>query len=154
MNIYCFSTLSFAKLQFKSVINKAFHKHGVASFTDAWIETLLKKSLCRNQQSHLLQMRGLKPICGQIVRRNMVASFTDAWIETGKMLNGRKSRWSRIFYRCVDWNKAVSVSILLTLASHLLQMRGLKHPKKPKRLQEGKVASFTDAWIETYQGRW
>ena len=40
MNIYCFSTLSFAKLQFKSVINKAFHKHGVASFTDAWIETL------------------------------------------------------------------------------------------------------------------
>ena len=39
MNIYCFSTLSFAKLQFKSVINKAFHKHGVASFTDAWIET-------------------------------------------------------------------------------------------------------------------
>ena len=41
MNIYCFSTLSFAKLQFKSVINKAFHKHGVASFTDAWIETCL-----------------------------------------------------------------------------------------------------------------
>ena len=41
MNIYCFSTLSFAKLQFKSVINKAFHKHGVASFTDAWIETYL-----------------------------------------------------------------------------------------------------------------
>lgn len=42
MNIYCFSTLSFAKLQFKSVINKAFHKHGVASFTDAWIETNLQ----------------------------------------------------------------------------------------------------------------
>lgn len=43
MNIYCFSTLSFAKLQFKSVINKAFHKHGVASFTDAWIETRISK---------------------------------------------------------------------------------------------------------------
>ena len=42
MNIYCFSTLSFAKLQFKSVINKAFHKHGVASFTDAWIETMIQ----------------------------------------------------------------------------------------------------------------
>ena len=42
MNIYCFSTLSFAKLQFKSVINKAFHKHGVASFTDAWIETFAR----------------------------------------------------------------------------------------------------------------
>ena len=61
MNIYCFSTLSFAKLQFKSVINKAFHKHGVASFTDAWIET------------------------GSVVvdgRDKEVASFTDAWIET------------------------------------------------------------------------
>ena len=60
MNIYCFSTLSFAKLQFKSVINKAFHKHGVASFTDAWIETLKSKEY-------------------ETVR---VASFTDAWIET------------------------------------------------------------------------
>ena len=61
MNIYCFSTLSFAKLQFKSVINKAFHKHGVASFTDAWIET------------HSYQI---------ILKQHRVASFTDAWIET------------------------------------------------------------------------
>ncbi len=61
MNIYCFSTLSFAKLQFKSVINKAFHKHGVASFTDAWIETLLTGGLGTSTMSHLLQMRGLKP---------------------------------------------------------------------------------------------
>ena len=61
MNIYCFSTLSFAKLQFKSVINKAFHKHGVASFTDAWIETeYWKKKRAADK----------------------VASFTDAWIET------------------------------------------------------------------------
>ena len=61
MNIYCFSTLSFAKLQFKSVINKAFHKHGVASFTDAWIETWVKSTLIPSPS---------------------VASFTDAWIET------------------------------------------------------------------------
>ena len=61
MNIYCFSTLSFAKLQFKSVINKAFHKHGVASFTDAWIETI-------------------SWYCMSI--SYIVASFTDAWIET------------------------------------------------------------------------
>ena len=60
MNIYCFSTLSFAKLQFKSVINKAFHKHGVASFTDAWIETGLFGSIGAGRRSHLLQMRGLK----------------------------------------------------------------------------------------------
>ena len=61
MNIYCFSTLSFAKLQFKSVINKAFHKHGVASFTDAWIET---------------------PRLRLATLMDNVASFTDAWIET------------------------------------------------------------------------
>ena len=61
MNIYCFSTLSFAKLQFKSVINKVFHKHGVASFTDAWIETIIPNE----EQQH-----------------EIVASFTDAWIET------------------------------------------------------------------------
>ena len=60
MNIYCFSTLSFAKLQFKSVINKAFHKHGVASFTDAWIETGGTPKPESTEKSHLLQMRGLK----------------------------------------------------------------------------------------------
>ena len=65
MNIYCFSTLSFAKLQFKSVINKAFHKHGVASFTDAWIET-----------AHFLRSKGSQN----------VASFTDAWIETSVVI--------------------------------------------------------------------
>ena len=59
MNIYCFSTLSFAKLQFKSVINKAFHKHGVASFTDAWIETQRDYAYHQGTASHLLQMRGL-----------------------------------------------------------------------------------------------
>ena len=35
-------------------------------------------------ESHLLQMRGLKPACGRgQIRRRKVASFTDAWIETG-----------------------------------------------------------------------
>ena len=63
MNIYCFSTLSFAKLQFKSVINKAFHKHGVASFTDAWIETNYGRIRVAQWGSHLLQIRGLKQIC-------------------------------------------------------------------------------------------
>ena len=33
--------------------------------------------------------------------------------------------------------------------SHLLQMRGLKLGKLPKKKQADKVASFTDAWIET-----
>ena len=34
--------------------------------------------------------------------------------------------------------------------SHLLQMRGLKLCEEPYR-RFGTVASFTDAWIETYQ---
>ena len=124
MNIYCFSTLSFAKLQFKSVINKAFHKHGVASFTDAWIETLsayedekMKKSHllqmrglnhtfdkikeAAEYKSHLLQMRGLKPSPGGIAKKLLVASFTDAWIET-PVQTAPPAMSSRIFYRCVD----------------------------------------------------
>ena len=104
MNIYCFSTLSFAKLQFKSVINKAFHKHGVASFTDAWIETVAVNSYATQLashllqmrgsklldrlhhnaylRSHLLQMRGLKLQSSRTCLPLQVASFTDAWIET------------------------------------------------------------------------
>ena len=80
MNIYCFSTLSFAKLQFKSVINKAFHKHGVASFTDAWIETAYIRARKDEILSHLLQMRGLKHGVTPLINSYM----------------------SRIFYRCVD----------------------------------------------------
>ena len=82
MNIYCFSTLSFAKLQFKSVINKAFHKHGVASFTDAWIETIKQEGIIASIASHLLQMRGLKLCLSVGFSVAEVASFTDAWIET------------------------------------------------------------------------
>ncbi len=104
MNIYCFSTLSFAKLQFKSVINKAFHKHGVASFTDAWIETL-----CRIDTSHQLHSRIFYRCVDWNINCNVqqfnwrVASFTDAWIET-----------------------MINMSVALILSSHLLQMRGLK----------------------------
>ena len=105
MNIYCFSTLSFAKLQFKSVINKAFHKHGVASFTDAWIETQQLYRLWPMDRSHLLQMRGLKHT--NIFKNNIGAM------------------------------------------SHLLQMRGLKRFVRLPLTLDARVASFTDAWIET-----
>ena len=148
MNIYCFSTLSFAKLQFKSVINKAFHKHGVASFTDAWIETYLKSKEYETVRSHLLQMRGLKHD------------------------NKKSHQWSnrcRIFYRCVDWNGAYAgdaaygrvasftdawiETVLLQdyryyCQSHLLQMRGLKQVIRGN-VDSILVASFTDGWIET-----
>ena len=35
------------------------------------------------------------------------------------------------------------------MESHLLQMRGLKHKKLSLVCENGFVASFTDAWIET-----
>ena len=60
-NTYYLYTLLFAKLYAENVINKAFHKHVVASFTGAWIETFDEK------------VGGL--VCE-------VASFTGAWIET------------------------------------------------------------------------
>ena len=57
----------------------------VASFTDAWIETKETRHQYQRPRSHLLQMRGLKPV-SMIARvaKALVASFTDAWIETAK----------------------------------------------------------------------
>ena len=52
----------------------------VASFTDAWIETCLIQPVSKQQQSHLLQMRGLKL----------------------NLYPGKFVQESRIFYRCVD----------------------------------------------------
>ncbi|EDN84711.1 hypothetical protein PARMER_04163 [Parabacteroides merdae ATCC 43184] len=52
----------------------------VASFTDAWIETMIINILYYIQSSHLLQMRGLK----------QGAAYAKTLAE------------SRIFYRCVD----------------------------------------------------
>ena len=37
------------------------------------------------------------------------------------------------------------------IMSHLLQMRGLKRNQPYKHYRPRQVASFTDAWIETYQ---
>ena len=55
----------------------------VASFTDAWIETLRNFIMFRSFESHLLQMRGLKQRTSPFDTESTVASFTDAWIETG-----------------------------------------------------------------------
>ena len=52
----------------------------VASFTDAWIETLCRPFSSRETRSHLLQMRGLKPAYAKHVASGL----------------------GRIFYRCVD----------------------------------------------------
>ena len=80
-NTYYLYTLLFAKLYAENVINKAFHKHGVASFTGAWIETFYGIVKHCNAKSHPLRVRGLKPtsFCSRSNRRN-----------------------SRILYGCVD----------------------------------------------------
>ena len=111
MNIYCFSTLSFAKLQFKSVINKAFHKHGVASFTDAWIET---------------------KECAEEPYRKTVASFTDAWIETEETRH--QYQRPKVASFTDAWIETISVFCdEESIVSHLLQMRGLK-PDNPVKV--------------------
>ena len=105
MNIYCFSTLSFAKLQFKSVINKAFHKHGVASFTDAWIETInIRIVTPARLLSHLLQMRGLKLINPEARKKALESHLLQ--------MRGLK--------------QGAAYAKTLAETSHLLQMRGLK----------------------------
>ena len=53
----------------------------VASFTDAWIETLITA------------------FCSLLT---FVASFTDAWIETVFTDDKAERNEGRIFYRCVD----------------------------------------------------
>lgn len=56
-NTYYLYTLLFAKLYAENVINKAFHKHGVASFTGAWIETKNEAISYLYSKSHPLRMR-------------------------------------------------------------------------------------------------
>ena len=80
-NTYYLYTLLFAKLYAENVINKAFHKHVVASFTGAWIETILN----RHYFLHIF-----------------VASFTGAWIETDIPGIGKRMAEGRILYGCVD----------------------------------------------------
>ena len=151
MNIYCFSTLSFAKLQFKSVINKVFHKHGVASFTDAWIETNSSRSpiivtgriFYRCVDWNSTKWRRSDGISSRIFYR-CVDWNVDSDVS-------RSCSSSRIFYRCVDWNSLGGTINWNGSKSHLLQMRGLKLLFGDRLyLFREQVASFTDAWIETF----
>ena len=55
------------------------------------------------KRSHLLQMRGLKhPYQKKYQYNSQVASFTDAWIETARQTAEQFVNLCRIFYRCVD----------------------------------------------------
>ena len=109
--------------------NNPFILNGVASFTDAWIETgLMRIELLGGTKSHLLQMRGLKlPIILKSI--NLLLSHL-------LQMRGLKPSLSAMFERG-------------QIRSHLLQMRGLKLVMLIHLLISVLVASFTDAWIET-----
>ena len=80
--------------------------------------------------SHLLQMRGLKHAEGRCKEMDQESHLLQM---RGLKLKQKISESHRKM-------------------SHLLQMRGLKLPTFIKKDGEDFVASFTDAWIETWTG--
>ena len=83
------------------------------------------------QESHLLQMRGLKLLSMQCGRNIYVASFTDAWIETIKVKETGTAEQSHLLQmRGLKLNRECNRT--RRQESHLLQMRGLKHEHEHK----------------------
>ena len=121
----------------------------VASFTDAWIETIRKPEKSITRRSHLLQMRGLKQIKSPVSRNvtRFVASFTDAWIETNSGVANSFSN-CRIFYRCVDWNWGNEIDATIYRVASFTDA-WIETVITSKFNEYASVASFTDAWIET-----
>ena len=98
----------------------------VASFTDAWIETISEGVTDKPEISRIFyRCVDWNTNTLNSTKKSSVASFTDAWIETFTSKQIKPINKSRIFYRCVDWNTSLSKS-WIHIASHLLQMRGLK----------------------------
>ena len=79
------------------------------------------------EESHLLQMRGLKRTRrANSSHSKLVASFTDAWIETLGSQAGLATCLSHLL-QMRGLKRLPSTIDARTLKSHLLQMRGLKH---------------------------
>ena len=85
-------------------LDRKHHRHEVASFTDAWIETFFEVSALMFFVSHLLQMRGLK----------LESAQGYFGISESHLLQMRGLK-----LLCL-------LLMLRVLLSHLLQMRGLK----------------------------
>ena len=79
-------------------------------------------------ESHLLQMRGLK-LLGEGI--------------------GIIRLWSHLL-QMRGLKPIASLMAITGKSSHLLQMRGLKHLEPETYSKLSPVASFTDAWIETF----
>ena len=74
----------------------------VASFTDAWIETINDFRNVNAYQSHLLQMRGLKRELAAVQARQFKSHLLQMR-GLKHILHDRKTQFGcRIFYRCVD----------------------------------------------------
>ena len=104
-NTYYLYTLLFAKLYAENVINKAFHKHGVASFTGAWIETPTQQmARLRSAGSHPLRVRGLK--------RRKYEDYKIRFLSHPLRVRGLKH--------------IIIVKFICKITSHPLRVRGLK----------------------------
>ena len=89
-----------------------YRRESVASFTDAWIETMMARVAKALALSHLLQMRGLKP-------GNRTAAPTSRRSHLLQM-RGLKHYLSNVPNSYI--------------VSHLLQMRGLKRQSESKTM--------------------
>ena len=120
----------------------------VASFTDAWIETINDFRNVNAYQSHLLQMRGLKLLQASIKFNTHSRIFYRCVDWNRRTIKRTEHYKSRIFYRCVDWNIVVAVNLICSAVASFtdawIETKRLSNDRSPQS-----VASFTDAWIET-----
>ena len=120
----------------------------VASFTDAWIETPATQGVEITIESHLLQMRGLKLDSGN----SSVISLKSHLLQMrGLKLLSRPpdpEDQGRIFYRCVDWNLACKPCCQIKKVASFTDA-WIETQIYPATFADFRVASFTDAWIET-----
>ena len=82
--------------------NKPCIDHIVASFTDAWIETIMEQVGQTDVDVASFTDAWIETTALTVGgHTKIVASFTDAWIETEHLIAGTSGN-GRIFYRCVD----------------------------------------------------
>ena len=74
----------------------------VASFTDAWIETDRPETTTSSKVASFTDAWIETPMVSFYPSQSLVASFTDAWIETVCTCRYWFFALCRIFYRCVD----------------------------------------------------
>ena len=122
----------------------------VASFTDAWIETTGKNHETTRHLVASFTDAWIETGCIPIIRAlHIVASFTDAWIETQVLAIRVEDNQSRIFYRCVDWNTYTALGAATNHSRIFYRCVDWNIFRKVFGII-CKVASFTDAWIETH----